>query len=67
MTVLRRVALIGFVLFAPPLMALLLYAAAQTLLDATHHTIAPGFLWYAAAIELPIFIFFAVLEAKDRW
>jgi hypothetical protein len=29
--------------------------------------IDPRILWYAAAIELPIFFVFAVLEAKNRW
>ena len=67
MTVLRRASLIGFVLVAPPLMTLLLYIASQTLLHATNRVIQPEILWYAAAIELPVFFVFAVLEVWNRW
>ncbi|HEY3636685.1 MAG TPA: hypothetical protein VGK90_00940 [Rhizomicrobium sp.] len=67
MNVLRRVSLIGFVLVAPALMTAVLYVIAVTLLHATNRVIAPEILWYAAAIELPVFFFVAVLEAKNRW
>jgi hypothetical protein len=59
--------LLGFVLVAPPAMTALLYAMSEVLLVATHRVIAPPVLWYAAAIELPVFLLFAVLEAKNRW
>jgi hypothetical protein len=59
--------LIGFVLVAPPLMTALLYVVAQTLLHATNRAIQPEILCYAAAIELPVFFVFAVLEAWNRW
>jgi len=67
MNVLRRLSLVGFVLVAPPLMAGLLYVASQMLLHATNRVIQPEFLWYAAAIELPVFFVFAVLEVWNRW
>jgi hypothetical protein len=67
MTALRRIWLIGFVLIAPPLMTALLFAASQALLHATNRIIAPRLLWYSAAVELPVFLVFAVLEAKNRW
>lgn len=67
MSVLRRLSLIGFVLIAPPVMTALLYVASQALLHATNRVIEPEFLWYAAAIELPVFFVFAVLEAWNRW
>jgi hypothetical protein len=67
MSVLRRLWLVGFVLIAPPLMTALLYVASQTLLHATNRIIQPEILWYAAAIELPVFFVFAVLEAWNRW
>jgi hypothetical protein len=65
--VLRRMTLLGFVLIAPPAMTALLYAMSEGLLGATHRVIDPRVLWYAAAIELPVFLLFAVLEAKNRW
>ena len=64
---LHRTSLIGFVLVVPAIMTAALYLATRTLLHATHRVIDPQFLWYAAAVELPIFLFFAVLEARDRW
>jgi hypothetical protein len=67
MTPIRRLSLIGFALVAPPLMTALLYLISQALLHATNRVIEPEFLWYAAAIELPVFFVFAVLEAKTRW
>jgi hypothetical protein len=67
MHIARRASLIGFVLAVPPLMTALLYLASITLLHATQRMIDPQLLWYAAAIELPVFFFFAVLEAKNRW
>ena len=67
MTVLRRVWLLVFVLVAPPLTTAILYAASQFLIHATNRIIEPEILWYAAAIELPVFFVFAVLEAKNRW
>jgi hypothetical protein len=67
MSVLRRLSLIGFVVVAPPAVTALLYAASEMLLRATHRIIAPQFLWYAAAVELPVFFVFAVLEAWNRW
>jgi hypothetical protein len=67
MPIMRRMSLIGFVLFIPPLMTALLYLLSRTLLHATNRVIDSQILWYAAAIELPIFFFFAVLEAKNRW
>jgi len=67
MPILRRVSLVGFVLVVPPLMTACLYLASMTLLHATHRVIEPQILWCAAAIELPVFLFFAVLEAKNRW
>jgi len=59
--------LIVFVLAVPPLITATLYFASTTLLHATQRVIDPQILWYAAAIELPVFLFFAVLEAKNRW
>jgi hypothetical protein len=67
MRVLRRASLVAFALAAPPAAAALLYAATTGLLHATHRIIDPQVLRYAAAIEVPVFFFFAVLEAKDRW
>lgn len=67
MAIVRRASLIGFVLVVPALMTGALYVASTTLLHATHRVIDPQILWYAAAIELPVFLFFAVLEAKGRW
>jgi hypothetical protein len=67
MQFLRRMSLVGFVLAAPPVMAAILYIVSVVLLHATQRVIEPQILWYAAAIELPIFWFFAVLEAKNRW
>jgi hypothetical protein len=64
---LRRVSLAVFAVAAPPIAAALLYIATTGLLRATHRIIEPQILWYAAAIELPVFFFFAVLEAKNRW
>ena len=59
--------LIGFVLVVPMLMTAALYFASIMLLHATNRVIDPQILWYAAAIELPVFLLFAVLEAKGRW
>jgi hypothetical protein len=59
--------LIGLVLAVPPLMTAALYFASITLLHATQRVIDPQVLWYAAAIELAVFLFFAVLEVKNRW
>ena len=67
MTALRRLSLFGFVVIAPPVMTALLCGASWFLLIATHRVIDPRVLWYAAAIELPLFLLFAVLEAKNRW
>ena len=67
MNVLRRLWLVGFVLIAPPLMTILLYVVSQTLLHVTNRVIQPEILWYAAAVELPVFFVFAVLEAWNRW
>ncbi len=67
MNAVRRLSLIGFALLAPLLMTALLYAASQTLLQATNRVIQPEILWYAAAIEFPVFFVFAVLEARNRW
>ena len=67
MHIARRLWLIGFVLAVPLLMTALLYLASVTLLHITQRMIDPQVLWYAAAIELPVFFFFAVLEAKNRW
>jgi hypothetical protein len=67
MTVLRRVWLLVFVLVAPPLTTAILYGASGFLLNATNRIIEPQILWYSAAIELPVFFVFAVLEAKNRW
>lgn len=62
----KRFSLVAFALVAPPVTTAVLYAASVTLLRATDRVIAPQFLWYAAAIELPVFFFVAVLEAKNR-
>jgi hypothetical protein len=67
MRTVRRLSLLGFVVLVPPLLTALLYAASVVLLHATRRMIDPQVLWYAAAIELPVFFFFAVLEAKNRW
>ena len=67
MNVLRRFSLVGFVLVAPPLLTGLFYVGSQFLLRATSRTIEPQVLWYAAAIELPVFFVFAVLEVWNRW
>jgi hypothetical protein len=67
MRVFRRFSLVAFALVAPPAAAALLYAISVTLLRVTHRIIDPQILWYGAAIELPVFFFFAVLEAKNRW
>ena len=67
MIVLRRITLLGFVLIAPPAMTALLYEMSEGLLVATHRVIDSRILWYAAAIELSVFLLFAVLEAKNRW
>jgi len=67
MAILRRALLVGLVLIAPPAVTALLFVASQGLLHATNRMIDPQFLWYAAAIELPVFLVFAVLDAKNRW
>jgi len=67
MHIVRRMSLIGFVFVVPAIMTAALYFASITLLHATNRMIDPQILWYAAAIELPVFSFFAVLEAKGRW
>jgi len=67
MQIVRRLSLVGFVLMVPPLMTALLCLACVTLLHATHRIIDSQVFWYAAAIELPVLLFFAVLEAKSRW
>ena len=67
MAIVRRASLIGFVLVVPTLMTTALYFLSVMLLHATNRVIDPQILWYAAAIELPVFLFFAVLEAKGRW
>ena len=67
MQIIRRASLIGFVLVVPAVMTGALYLGSLTLLHATHRMIDPQVLWYAGAIELPVFFFFAVLEAKNRW
>ncbi len=67
MTILRRFLIIGFVLAMPPAVTALLYALSTFMLHATHRVISPDILWYAAAIELPVFFVFAVLDAKNRW
>ncbi len=59
--------MIGFVLIVPPAASALLYALCLTLLHATNRVIQPEILWYATAIELPVFFFFAVLEARSHW
>ncbi|HEX9159623.1 MAG TPA: hypothetical protein VF835_05290 [Rhizomicrobium sp.] len=56
-----------FVLIVPVAMTAALYFGSVMLLHATQRVIDPQILWYAAAIELPVFFFFAVLEAKNRW
>jgi hypothetical protein len=55
------------VLIVPVAMTAALYFGSVMLLHATQRVIDPQILWYAAAIELPVFFFFAVLEAKNRW
>jgi hypothetical protein len=67
MQIVRRLSLVGLVLVVPPLLAVVLCAATIVLLHTTNRVIDPQILWYAAAIELPVFFFFAVLEVKDRW
>lgn len=67
MHIFRRTSLVGFVLIVPLLMTGALYFGSIMLLRATQRMIDPQILWYAAAIELPVFSFFAVLEAKNRW
>lgn len=67
MTVLRRLSLFGFVVVAPLVMTALLYGANRFLLTATHRVIDVRVLCYAAAVELPVFLLFVVLEAKNRW
>ena len=64
---LRRLSLVGFVLVVPLIMTAALYFASILVLHITQRVIDPQILWYAAAIELPVFFFFAVLEAKNRW
>lgn len=67
MQIVRRASLIGFVLVVPAIMTWALYLGTIMLLHATNRVIDPQVLWYAAAIELPVFFLFAVLEAKNRW
>lgn len=67
MRIVRRMSLIGFVLLVPVIMTAALFFASLMLLHATNRVIDPQILWYAAAIELPVFLFFAVLEARGRW
>ena len=67
MHVVRRASLVGFVLVVPAIMTAALYFASIMLLHVTNRVIDPQILWYAAAIEFPVFFFFAVLEAKGRW
>ena len=67
MQVVRRLSLLGLVVLVPPLMTAALYAGSVVLLHATRRMLDPQVLWYAAAIELPVFFFIAALEAKNRW
>ena len=67
MHIVRRLSLIGFALVAPAIMTATLFLVGITQLHATPRVIDPKVLWYAAAIELPVFFFVAVLEAKNRW
>ena len=67
MAILRRALLVGLVLIAPSAVTALLFVASEAMLHATHRVVEPQLLWYAAAIELPVFLVFAVLDAKNRW
>lgn len=67
MRAIKRIFLLLFVLAAPPLLTAGLYVGSQYLLRATNRTIDPKVLTYAAVIELAVFFWVAILEAKARW
>lgn len=67
MLALKRLWLIIFVLIAPVVMTVLLNWTARALLAATNRVIDPQILQYAAIAEFAVFLFIAVLEAKNRW
>lgn len=66
MIVLRRPWLLALLAIPPPLMIALLCVADRPL-HAANRIIDPEILWYAAALELPVFFVFAVPEARNRW
>ena len=67
MLALKRLLLVIFVLAAPVLLTALLYWAATALLAATNRVIDPQILTDAAVVEFVLFLFVAMLEAKNRW
>ncbi|HEY1613175.1 MAG TPA: hypothetical protein VGF97_05705 [Rhizomicrobium sp.] len=67
MPILRRTILVILVFALPVAVTAILYALATFMLHATNRVISPEILWYATAIELPVFFVFAVLDAKNRW
>ena len=67
MALVKRTLLILLVLAVPPALTAALYALSTFMLHATHRVIDPNVLWYAAAVEFPVFFVFAVLDAKNRW
>ena len=67
MHVMRRAWLVVFSLTVPAILTALMYIGSKYLLYATSRTVDPKVFWYAAAVELPVFFFVAVLEVKDRW
>jgi len=67
MLALRRLFLVLFVFAVPAAMAAAFYYGALAVLAATHRTIDPEFLKYICLAGFAVFVFLAILEAKDRW
>ena len=67
MLALKRLFLVIFVLVAPVVMAMVLNIGAKALLTATNRVIDPQILQDAFYVEIVVFFFVAILEAKARW
>jgi type III secretory pathway component EscS len=67
MRVMRRLLLIAIVLAAPVAAVAAIYFVSVAMLQATNRTIEPQVLHYSAVAEYAVFLFLAVIEAKNRW
>ena len=67
MVFLRRIFLLVIVLALPVAMVALFYIGTVFGLHATNRTIDPNVLRYSSMIEYVVFLFVAILEARNRW